>query len=93
MATHVARLKDIWRAQQQKHDAKLQGGFKGVRNSSERFKAKVLQELVTNTATPLTLADLEKKAASVFGPTPTTEVAVPAADASKPLAHEAHPIL
>lgn len=93
LATLEAGFKDKCWAQKQKHDAKLQGGFEGVRNSSERFKAKVLQELVTNTATLLTLADLEKKAASVFGPTPTTEVAVPAVDASKLLAHEANPIL
>ena len=91
-ALEVAFKDKCWE-RKQKHDAKLQGGFEGVRNSSEKFKDKVLQEQVTNTATLLTLAELEKKAASVFGPTPTTEAAVPVVDASKLLAHESNPIL
>lgn len=82
-------FKDKCWAQKQKHDAKLQGGFEGVRNSSEKFKAKVLQEQVSNTATLLTLAELEKKAASVFGPTPSTEASVTTVDAFKLLAFEA----
>lgn len=93
LAALEAGFKDKCWAQKQKHDAKLQGGFEGVRNNTEKFKAKVLQEQVTNTATLLTLAELEKKAASVFGPTPTTEAVVPVVDASKLLAHEANPIL
>lgn len=86
-------FKDKCWAQKQKHDAKLQGGFEGVRNSSEKFKAKVLQEQVSNTAALLTLAELEKKAASVFGPTPSTEASVTTVDAFKLLAFEANPIL
>lgn len=93
LAALEAGFKDKCWAQKQKHDAKLQGGFEGVRNSSEKFKGRVLQEQVTNTATLLTLAELEKKAASVFGPTPTTEAAVPVVDASKLLAHESNPVL
>ena len=42
------RLKEKCWTQKQKHDAKLQGGLEGYRNSSEKFKDKVLQELVTN---------------------------------------------
>ena len=93
LAVLEAGFKDKCWAQKQKHDAKLQGGFEGVRNSSEKFKGKVLQEQVTNAATLLTLAELEKKAGSVFGPTPTTEAAVPVVDAAKLLAHESNPIL
>lgn len=93
LATLEAGLKDKCWAQKQKHDAKLQGGFEGCRGSSEKFKAKVVQELAGNTATLLTLAELEKKAESVFGPTPTTEQAVPAADTAKLLGHETDPIL
>jgi wobble nucleotide-excising tRNase len=93
MATLEAGLKDKCWAQKQKHDAKLQGGFEGYRNSSEKFKGKVLQELAANKATLLTLAELEKKAESVFGPTPTAEALVPSVDATKLLAHEANPIL
>lgn len=93
LATLEAGLKDKCWAQKQKHDAKLQGGFEGYRNSSEKFKGKVLQEQKSNTATLLSLAELEKKAESVFGPTPTTEAPIPAADTSKLLAHETNPIL
>ena len=93
LATLEAGLKDKCWAQKQKHDAKLQGGFEGFRNNSERFKGKVLQEQSINTATLLPLAELEKKAESVFGPTPTTEASVPAFDTSELLAHELNPIL
>ena len=93
MATLEAGLKDKCWAQKQKHDAKLQGGFEGYRNSSEKFKGKVLQELAANKADLLTLPELEKKAGSVFGPAPTGEAPVPSIDASKILAHEEHPIL
>ena len=93
LATLEAGLKDKCWAQKQKHDAKLQGGFEGYRNSSEKFKSKVLQELTANKATLLTLPELEKKAESVFGPTPTEEASVPSVDAAKLLANEANSIL
>lgn len=93
LATLEAGLKDKCWAQKQKHDAKLQGAFEGYRGSSERFKAKVIQELAGNTATLLTLAELEKKSESIFGPTPTTERAVPAAETAKLIGHETDPIL
>jgi len=93
LATLEAGLKDKCWAQKQKHDAKLQGGFEGFRNSSERFKSKVLQEQVSNSATLLTLAEVEKKAESVFGPTPTTESLISAVDTNNFLAHETNPIL
>ena len=57
LATLDAELKDKCWAQKQKHDAKLQGGFEGFRNNSERFKGKVLQEQASNSATLLTLAE------------------------------------
>ncbi|MCU0713276.1 MAG: AAA family ATPase, partial [Pirellula sp.] len=93
LAALEASLKEKCWAQKQKHDAKLQGGFEGFRNSSERFKIKVLQEQATNTATLLNLAALEKKAENVFGPTPTTEALIPVVDTTKLLAHETNPIL
>lgn len=93
LAALEAGLKDKCWAQKQKHDAKLQGGFEGYRNSSDRFKGKVLQEEVSNTATLLTVVELEKKAASIFGHTPTTEASVPTVDTSTLLAHEANPVL
>ncbi len=93
LATLEAGLKDKCWAQKQKHDAKLQGAFEGYRGSSEKFKAKVVQELARNSATLLTLAELEKKSESIFGPTPTTELAVPTAETAKFIGHETDPIL
>ena len=93
LATLEAGLKEKCWAQKVKHDAKLQGAFEGYRGSSEKFKAKVVQELEGNTATLLTLAELEKKSESVFGPTPTIEQAVPAAETTKLIGHESDSIL
>ena len=80
-------------AQKQKHDAKLQGAFEGCRNSAEKFKARVLRESASNRAALLALSDLEGKAQSVFGPTPTIEPAINVVNGEKLLAHEANPIL
>ena len=93
LATLEAGLKEKCWAQKQKHDAKLQGAFEGYRGSSEKFKAKIVQELAGNTAMLLTLAELEKKSESVFGPTPTTEQAVSAAVTAKLIGHETDPML
>ena len=80
-------------AQKQKHDAKLKGAFEGFRNSAEKFKVKVLEELGANDAPLEALADLEKKAETVFGPTPSIEKLIPGIDLADILSHEAHPIL
>lgn len=93
LATLEAGLKGKCWAQKQKHDVKLQGAFEGYRGSAEKFKAKIVQELAGNSATLLTLAELEKKAESVFGPTPTAEQVVPAAETGKLVEHETNPIL
>lgn len=93
LATLEAGLKDKCWVQKQKYDEKLQGGFEGYRNSSEKFKGKVLQEQASNVATLITLAELEKKAESVFGPAPTKEASILAFDTSKLLAYETAPIL
>lgn len=93
LATLEARLKEKCWAQKQKHYPKLQEGFAGYRNSAEKFKSKVLQELTANKAALLTLAELEMKAESVFGPTPRAEASVPSVDAAKLLAREAESIL
>ncbi|MES2356082.1 MAG: AAA family ATPase [Pseudomonadota bacterium] len=93
LVTIESALKDRCWAKKQKYDAKLQGGFEGYRGNAEKFKSKVLQELTANTATLLALADLEKKAESVFGSTSTAEQAIPAVDTAKLLAYETNPIL
>ena len=86
-------LKEKCWAQKQIHDEKLQGAFEGYRGSSEKFKAKVIHELSSTSATLLTLAELEKKAESVFGKTPTTEQSIADIDITKLLARESNPIL
>ncbi len=86
-------LKDKCWAQKQKHDPKLQGAFEGFRGSSEKFKGKVLLEFGSNTATALSQAELETKAESIFGPTPTSAPIVPNIVAEKVLLHEVDPIL
>src|SRR5664280_2484128 len=74
------KLKERCWSIKQKHDAKLKGAFEGSRNSSEKFKDKVLRELASNKAALLSLADLEKTAESLFGATPTTETAIATVD-------------
>ena len=86
-------LKEKCWAQKQKHDEKLQGAFEGYRGSAEKFKGKVIQELTSNSATLLTLAELEKKSESVFGKSPTSEQSITVIDITKLLAHESNPIL
>ncbi|MEX2381060.1 MAG: AAA family ATPase, partial [Opitutales bacterium] len=93
LATLEAGLKDKCWAQKQMHDAKLQGAFEGFRGNAEKFKAKVLQELAVNAASIQTLPDLEKKAASIFGPTPVIEKGVTQIDAAKLIGHEENAIL
>ena len=93
LAALEASLKDKCWAQKQKHDAKLQGGFEGFRKSMERFKSKVLEEHACNSATLITLTELETKAESIFGPTPTTEALIPAVEINKLLAYETNSIL
>lgn len=80
-------------AQKRKHDLKLQGAFEGYRGNADKFKKKVLQEVENNKSDILPLADLERKCASVFAPTPSSVQAVPAIDATRLAAHEINPIL
>lgn len=80
-------------AQKQKHDAKLSGAFEKYRGSSEKFKAKVLEERASNSATLEILMVLEKKAETIFGPTPTVEQSIPFIDTAKLISHEANAIL
>lgn len=93
LAALEEELKNKCWAQKQKHDAKLSGAFEGFRGSAEKFKGKVLQERASNSAILETLADLEKRAETVFGPTPTAEQAVLAIETAKLVAHESNPIL
>ncbi len=84
--------KKCW-SQKQKHDEKLQGAFTGCRSSAKKFREKVCQEQASNTAALKTQADLEHRAESLFGTTPTAESAIAEIDTTKLIAHEANPIL
>lgn len=79
-------------AQKQKHDKKLQGAFTGYRNSAEKFKVKVLDEFQANKTLLKPLSDLEKRAETVFGETPTKEASISAFDTATLLTHESNPI-
>jgi wobble nucleotide-excising tRNase len=93
LADLESELKDTCWAQKQKHDASFQGAFEGYRGSSEKFKGKVLQELASNTATVVPLADLQKRAETIFGPAPTVAQLTSALDTANLIAHEANQIL
>jgi wobble nucleotide-excising tRNase len=82
-----------WTLKQQLDGMNAQSAFKGYMGSKEGFKAKVSQEWASNESTLLTLAELEKKAESIFGATPTTEQFVPVVEPTKLISHESDPIL
>ena len=84
--------KKCWE-QKRKHDAKLQGAFEGCRSSSDKFKTKVIQELTSNKAVLLTLTELEKKAETIFGSSPTNEMSISGIAANELTTHETNPVL
>ena len=75
-----------------KHKSKLDQAFEGVRNSKDNFRDRVLKER-NNFAVLKPLAELEERAKTVFGPTPTIEQAIPTINAVTVIAHESNPIL
>ncbi len=93
LASLETELKEKCWTQKQKHDAKFSGALEGVRGSSEKFKTKVLQERASNAMTLDALATLEKKAETIFGPTPNPEQPIPAIATATVFAHETNPIL
>ncbi len=56
-----------------KHDEKLQGALTGYRSDKQKFKDRLIVECNKASATPPSVLDLETKAASIFGVTPTIE--------------------
>jgi wobble nucleotide-excising tRNase len=86
-------LRETCWAQKQKHDLQFSGAFSGLRNNAEKFKVRVLKERGSNAAELASLEDLEKKAATVFGPTPTVESLIPDPDMDRVVAHESDPLL
>ena len=77
----------------QKHDEKFQGAFTGVRGKKRDFKAKLLNEAASNSATSAPLIDLEKKAETVFGAAPKASLPLAVPDFKDLLAHESDLIL
>lgn len=76
-----------------RHDAKLQDAFTGVRGRKRDFKDRILSEAKTNTAALKPLADLEKRAESIFGETPEKVSLVSELVFDKLVALESNPIL
>lgn len=72
---------------------KLDGALKGVLNDKDKCKQKLLQEAVDNNAEIRNLADLEKRAESILGETPTTHTAYSGINDTALIAHESNPIL
>ena len=76
-----------------KHDEKLQGAFTGVRGKKSAFKAKLLTESSSNSSTSVSLAEVEKKAETVFGEAPQAALILTVPNSTDLLAHEANSIL
>jgi wobble nucleotide-excising tRNase len=93
LATLESALKDKCWEQKQKHDAALKGAFEGYRGSAEKFKSKVIHEWASNSATLVSLAALEKRAETVFGPTPVAERPIPLVETATLVTYESDPIL
>ncbi|MFA6161941.1 MAG: AAA family ATPase [Methylobacter sp.] len=75
-----------------KHKSILDQAFEGVRNSKDNYRDRVLKER-NNSAALKPLAELEERAKTVFGPTPTAEQAISTINAATVIAHESNPIL
>jgi wobble nucleotide-excising tRNase len=86
-------IKDKCWEQKQRYDEDFKDAFTGVRNSSERFKERVLTEWESNNADLKSFEHLKEKSKTVFGATPVVEAAIPEIGATHIAAHESNPIL
>ena len=88
-----SKFRDICWSQKQKYDPNFADAFEGLRNNKEKFRDRFLQELSANSSTLEALTDLEKRAQTIFGSTPTSEalIALPATNGL--VAHESNSIL
>lgn len=93
LTTLESNLQDKCWAQKKKHDGAFSAAFEGFRASADKFKAKVLMELASNAAATQTLGYLTDKAKTVFGPTPSIELAVVGLSVEDIIVHESNPIL
>lgn len=88
-------LQDACWAQKVKHGAKLSGAFEGYRNDKSKFKHRILEEVTraANAEKRPTMADMEAKAETIFGPAPITEALLPSPSAISLVARETNSIL
>jgi wobble nucleotide-excising tRNase len=93
LAELESHIKDKCWEQKQRHDDAFRDAFTGARNSSEKFKERVLTELTSNNAELKSLDYLRDKAKTVFGTTPVIETDIPALGAVDIAEHESNPIL
>lgn len=75
-----------------KHKSKLDQAFEGVRNNKNHFRNKVLGERNKH-AELKSLAELEERAKTIFGPAPVVEQSIATIDAVAVIAHESNHIL
>lgn len=87
-----ASFKEKCWGQKIKYDSRFQKAFEGVRNSSEKFKDRMLEH-VASASDLLPLSDLVKRADAVFGQAPVLESLVPTINAASLLSHEDNPVL
>ncbi|WP_084184701.1 AAA family ATPase [Desulfonatronum thiodismutans] len=76
-----------------RHDAKLQGAFVRVRGKKSAFKARLLEESVSNSSAATSLTDLENKASTVFGEAPQATLTLAVPNGANLIAHETNEIL
>jgi len=79
--------------QKQLHDEYFQAAFVGVRNSVEKFKAKVLSENASNSAELITLDVLREKAKTVFSADISSVNSVTSISAETLITYESNPLL
>lgn len=80
-------------ALKQKYDETFQEAFKGFRGRKQDFKVKLINESTINSAASVPLAELKRKAETVFGDTPQQEEILVIPDWKNLLIHETNPIL
>ena len=76
-----------------KHDDKLQGAMTGYRNDKQKFKDRLISECAKKPSHATSQIDLETRAGSVFGPTPSPEQSLPTLNDAAFLTWEADTVL
>lgn len=94
LATIEDRFRDECWKLKLKHNAKLKDALRGFLNDKKAFKERLIQECEKTPTRPLlTQAELEEKAASLYGETPTAEALLADLDYAAFLKWEADPVL